>query len=57
VLVDNKLKTKYIIRCWIPAYDDDNAPIFDSWNEAIEEKTHLMLLQPENIYELEEVSE
>ena len=54
VLVDDKLK--YRIRIWIPIEPEEDL-LFDSWNEAISEKEHLKLLQPENIYELEVVED
>jgi len=46
--------TKYILKCWIPAGDGVK---FDSLKEAREEKQHAETMQPENIYEIEEVEE
>lgn len=45
---------KYAIDVWLhcPPEDKDDALTYDTFNEAMEEKKHLELLQPENYYQI-----
>lgn len=47
---------KYKIECWL-YIEQEEQPIFDSFEEAQKEMEHNELLQPENRYEIVEVLE
>ncbi len=46
----------YKILCWIPV-EEEEPEIYKTRAEAEKELKHLSFLQPENIYEVEEVEE
>jgi hypothetical protein len=51
------LKKKYKIKVWIPieSSDIDDEQIYSSLKEAEEDKKSMELMQPENIYKIQEV--
>jgi hypothetical protein len=50
------MKTKYKIKCWIPVeVEEDEDTIYPSLKEAEADKESMELMQPENIYEIEEI--
>ena len=44
---------KYQVICYMRVAPEDPKPI--TYNEALKEKEHMELLQPENIYRIEEI--